>query len=46
MSKNLNKIKKLTAPIKKVSLIYNGLSGKLSDNRELIHFKDAAALIN
>lgn len=46
MSKNLKKIKNLNPHIKKVGLIYNGLSRKLSNNMELIHFKDAAAAMS
>ena len=41
MSKNLNKIKKMNPNIQKAGLIYNGLSKKLSNNIELIHFKKA-----
>ncbi|MDE0119896.1 MAG: ATP-binding protein [Bdellovibrionales bacterium] len=41
-SKNLNKIKQINTNIKKVGLIYNGQSRKLSNNIELIHFKKAA----
>lgn len=46
MLKNLNKIKRMNTNIKKIGLIYNGQSRKLSNNAELIHFKKAASLMN
>lgn len=44
MLKTLNKIKQMNPNIKKVGLIYNGQSRKLSNNIELIHFKKVANL--
>ena len=43
MSKNLKRIKQMNPCIRKVGLIYNGPSRKLSNNTELIHFKNTAA---
>lgn len=45
MLKSLNKIKQLNPNIKKVSLIYNGSSRKLSNNTELVNFRKAATVL-
>ena len=44
--KTLSKIKQMNSKVKKVGLIYNGASRKLSNNMELIHFKKAATLMD